>query len=116
MSSKDGKRALINFEGGNFYLFNTKHQKVDHVYLSQSAEELKEIAWVNGSSKSAVTPNHEIYLEKAKIADLGVYIQKENEKRNEPKMIWDEPIYKPTTLSKQPEFPKYGKCYNLNKV
>jgi hypothetical protein len=49
-----------------------------------------------------ITPNHEIYLEKTKIADLGIWSPKRREEgikkeeiERKAKMIWNEPLYKP---------------------
>lgn len=95
ISSRDGKRGLISMQNGNFYILNYRAQRVDQVYISQGEDEMKEIKWVQGSHRNYITPNHEVYLEKAKIADLGVWEETNKSRPTKHKMIWEEPLYKP---------------------
>ena len=119
-NSRDGKRSLVSFTNGNFYIYNTKHETTDYIYISQSEDELRELAWVNGSNRSNITPNHEVYLEKSKIADLGVWDEEKYSRvKDQKKMIWDQPLYKPPPPREYKAYdiptdlPKYGKFYLL---
>lgn len=75
-SSRSGKRVLISFENKNFYVYNTRKESIDGMFLSQHAEEIKAIEWVSQSGKSLVTVSDKLCLTKTKIADSGVWSSK----------------------------------------
>ncbi|CAI2364164.1 unnamed protein product [Moneuplotes crassus] len=75
-SSRNGKRVLISFENKNFYVYNTRKEAIDGMFLSQHAEEIKAIEWVSQSGKSLVTVSDKLCLTKTKIADSGVWSSK----------------------------------------
>jgi hypothetical protein len=72
-ASKNGKRVLICFENNNFYVYNTRREAIDGVYIAQHAEEIKAIEWVSRSGKSLVTISDKLCLAKTKIADAGAW-------------------------------------------
>ena len=74
--SKNGKRVLISFENKNFYVYNTRKEAIDGVYVAQHAEEIKAIEWITKSGKSLVTVSDKLCLTKTKIADSGVWSTK----------------------------------------
>lgn len=67
---------LISYENKNFYVYNTKREGIDGVYIAQHAEEIKAIEWVSKSGKSLVTVSDKLCLAKTKIADAGAWSSK----------------------------------------
>lgn len=74
--SKNGKRVLVSFENKNFYVYNTKKEGVDGVYIAQHSEEIKAIDWVSHSGKSLVTISDKLCLAKTKVSDAGAWSSK----------------------------------------
>jgi hypothetical protein len=108
-SAKNGRRVLICFENKNFYVYNTRKEGVDGVYIAQHAEEIKAIEWVSRSGKSLVTVSDKLCLAKTKIADAGAWSSKTIDLTSD---ITPSPLYDTKNLHSDPLVKKFGKAEN----
>lgn len=57
--SQNGKRVLIIFENKNYYVYNTRRESIDGVYIAQHSQGIKALEWVSKSGKSLITLSDE---------------------------------------------------------